>query len=384
MAALDKDDIQGNVLYGYRLPWVAHAFFSIDDERIAEWKQLLGVLGAEVTRASDWIGPDSTKPTLNIGLSYSALAKLYPLQEGSLSLGFPAFSEGMAERSKTLGDPPTIDWKPWSARHVWISLYGQDERQLKLRLNELKSLVQGLDLGEDVLWGSAIERDGQRFEHFGFRDGIVSPAIDGAYDDPKRVIGNGKLDEQGNWLPIAPGEFILGHPNERGELVLADLPADLRAVLENGTFAVFRDLEQHVSRFSDYVARKNLEHPGEDLASKMMGRKPDGESLVRPGEDTNFTYDDDSGGARCPLGAHVRRTNPRKAGLGLHRLIRRGMPYTAGPEASNRRGLYFVAMNASIETQFEFLQKAWINGPTGGLSASRDPVATSGKGGARC
>jgi deferrochelatase/peroxidase EfeB len=109
-----------------------------------------------------------------------------------------------------------------------------------------------------------------------------------------------------------------------------------------------------------------------------MGRTRAGDALARPGHDNDFTFEDDPGGARCPVGAHIRRANPRKPGLGLHRLIRRGMPYVGTPERPESRGLYFVAMNASIENQFEFLQKAWINGPTGGLSASTDPVGSSG------
>src|SRR6185503_11501093 len=124
-------------------------------------------------------------------------------------------------------------------------------------------------------------------------------------------------------------------------------------------FAVFRNLEQHVSEFEKYVADQNRESPGEDVAVKMMGRTREGDPLARPGYENDFTYNDDPGGARCPIGAHVRRANPRKPGLGTHRLIRRGMPYTGAPNAPDRRGLYFVAMNASIENQFEFLQKAW-------------------------
>jgi len=377
MALLDKKDIQGNILYGYGFRSVLHLFSSIDDDRIGEWKQLLGALAAEVTPATERVLFDSPGFTLNVGLSYAGFAKLYPHARAELSLRFQAYVEGMCARSKALGDLQDADWETWSARHVWISIYGPGRTELEKRLEVLEQLAPGLALGKDALWGRAIERDGHRFEHFGFRDGIVNPAIEGGYDDPDRPIGNGKLDEQGNWLPIAAGEFILGHPNERGEVVIADLPADLRAVLENGTFAVFRDLEQHVHEFEKYVADKSRE-TGEDIAAKMMGRTRTGEALARPGHDSDFTYDGDPGGARCPLGAHVRRANPRKPGLGLHRLIRRGMPYFGTPEQPDRRGLYFVAMNASIENQFEFLQKAWINGSTGALSAATDAVASSG------
>ena len=374
MPVLDQKDIQGNILHGYKLPCALHVFSSIPDQRIAEWKHLLGLLAAEVTPASE--RPGFTQCSLNVGLSYAAVAKLYPHSRSELSLRFQAFVDGMPDRWEVLGDSQGEHWDGWRARHVWISIYGPDKRGTLARLAELQKLAPGLDLGADALWGEAIERDGHRFEHFGFRDGIVNPAIEGAYDDPKRPVGNGKIDEQGNWLPIAAGEFILGHANERGEQVLAELSPELRTLLENGTFAVFRDLEQHVSAFEDYV-RKKSEETGEDVGAKMMGRTKQGEALARPGHETEFTYDDDPGGARCPLGAHIRRANPRMRGLGLHRLIRRGMPYAGTRDWPDRRGLYFVAMNASIENQFEFLQKAWINGSLGRLSASTDPVASS-------
>jgi deferrochelatase/peroxidase EfeB len=80
----------------------------------------------------------------------------------------------------------------------------------------------------------------------------------------------------------------------------------------------------------------------------------------------------------------VRRTHPRDAS-GIvevsHRLLRRGMPYgpELKPEANEDdgalRGLYFVALNADLERQFEFVQRRWVNAPTGtGLDDDLDPL----------
>ncbi|MGH2901861.1 MAG: Dyp-type peroxidase, partial [Solirubrobacteraceae bacterium] len=98
-----------------------------------------------------------------------------------------------------------------------------------------------------------------------------------------------------------------------------------------------------------------------------------------------FGYRDDRDGRRCPLGAHIRRANPRDA-LGhagkltmRHRMIRRGMPY--GPplpdgETSDDgadRGLVFVSFQASIFRQFEGVQTPWINdGNSFGLGGDKD------------
>ena len=112
-----------------------------------------------------------------------------------------------------------------------------------------------------------------------------------------------------------------------------------------------------------------------------------------------FTFDDDPAGVRCPIGAHVRRANPRNAdyagrptglarliadlGFGrkvfrddltsavrFHRILRRGREYGPGlsphdavgrrPAGRGERGLHFICLNANIGRQFEFLQNAWM------------------------
>jgi hypothetical protein len=75
---------------------------------------------------------------------------------------------------------------------------------------------------------------------------------------------------------------------------------------------------------------------------------------------------------RCPVGAHIRRANPR---LGMpfegklvnrHRVIRRGIPYgdplPAGAEDDRAdRGVVFMCLQANIQRQFEFVQSQWMN-----------------------
>ena len=96
----------------------------------------------------------------------------------------------------------------------------------------------------------------------------------------------------------------------------------------------------------------------------------------------DFTYRDDQDGANCPIGAHVRRGNPRDmldpqlnsprkrrwTGSALsnrRRILRRGIPY--GPFASEtdkgdeERGILFIAICADLQRQFEFVQRQWIN-----------------------
>jgi Dyp-type peroxidase family len=382
--ALDRQDIQGNILHGYKFSHAVHLFAELADARVAEWKKLLSDLRPLVTDSNARFDWGAQETTLNIGLGYRALAKLYAHPEPAVAVPFPAFFQGMQARAKALGDAPDLKHvNTWSPRQVWISIYGSSRDALRGRIRELERLAPWLSLGvEDMLFAQALEDGaGNRIEHFGFRDGIANPVVAGTSYRPEDLAGNGKRDAAGNWVPIAEGEFILGYPNDRNENPLLDLPPDLRRVFENGTFAVFRDLEQHVELFENYVAEQRRQYPEADVASMMVGRKPNGEALVAPGEVTKFDYDADAGGARCPIGSHIRRANPRKKDAGgRHRLLRRGMPYDTRPGKDGRRGMYFVAMNASIENQFEFLQKTWLNGPISRLGNAHDPIATSGPG----
>jgi deferrochelatase/peroxidase EfeB len=134
-----------------------------------------------------------------------------------------------------------------------------------------------------------------------------------------------------------------------------------------------------------------------------VGRWPSGAPLVLypdadPYADTppdqaenDFAYaEHDPQGLACPLGAHIRRANPRDAlgpdpktardSANRHRLLRRGRSY--GHRLDNRheshqedRGLHFICLNADLERQFEFVQQTWLNNPVfAGLYQETDPL----------
>jgi Dyp-type peroxidase family len=231
-------------------------------------------------------------------------------------------------------------------------------------------------------------------EHFGFRDGFSQPAIKGMSEDRRSRRGEGvqrrRLRLTGEeWRDVKLGEFVLGHEDEDGVV-----PGDRNPHLVNGTFMVWRKLEQHVDVFNRWLAAQaGADAAAQDvLRAKILGRWPNGDSLIRRPESgaygdpdarrrhdleiNDFTYADDPAGVRCPLGAHVRRSNPRDA-LGFrtersrrNRIIRRGLPYVDHDEA---RGLIFVCLNASIARQFEQIQGNWLTGgDTFGLGAEPD------------
>jgi Dyp-type peroxidase family len=180
---------------------------------------------------------------------------------------------------------------------------------------------------------------------------------------------------------------VLGYEDEGGTI-----PAFPPRLGFNGSYMVVLKLEQDVQGFRDFLA----EEAGADdrdqakLAAKILGRWPDGTPLVlspdAPDREraqdlgwlNDFSYAFDPEGLSCPIGAHIRRTNPRDSldrdwrFAMRHRIIRRGMPY--GPDGDGGpRGLMFVCYQASLERQFEFVQAQWCNdGNAFGLGSDPD------------
>jgi hypothetical protein len=157
----------------------------------------------------------------------------------------------------------------------------------------------------------------------------------------------------------------------------------------------------HEDRFEQLI--RDGDGPDEDLAAKLMGRyrilredPPDGgdrpereieDAVMRTrrmtgigapsGRYNDFRFEDDTAGFICPLGAHIRRANPRDA-LGFdgsltrrHRIIRRGT-------SDDSKQLHFIGINARLRDQFEFIQRLWFNtGDSFHLGTDRDIFAGS-------
>ena len=111
-------------------------------------------------------------------------------------------------------------------------------------------------------------------------------------------------------------------------------------------------------------------------------------------DETFPTSPGDKEGAICPFSAHIRKSYPRddtdpavpplrEVTTQTHRLLRRGIPF--GPVSPSTpmspiqdgidRGLVFLAYQTSIEDQFEFVTKNWVNNPgfkRGGVG--HDPI----------
>lgn len=430
--SVELHDVQGIIIKGYdKLKAAAFLLLEITD----------------TTKAKHWLasqlplvthGATSTK-TINtavqIAFTYSGVAALNVPAEG-LKTFPPEFIEGMVteHRSRMLGDledsaPDKWDWggteKDFNSIHLLLMLYATEEATLQhLQTNQKTALdAAGLKIAHQ-LHTSKLPNDK---EHFGFRDGIAQPVMRGI---------NHESDNDANL--INPGEFIFGYPNEYEKYMFSPTISpehDLSNILatdmnnpalkdlgRNGSMLVFRQLEQNVKAFWNMADRAAKEQTAQDdpvtaeyIASKMLGRWPNGSPLTKcPMEpDTskeifdNFGYaQHDYDGLKCPIGAHIRRANPRDNFLRdstgdkekdiersmkfmkRFRILRRGRSYGAplvesmepkdiihAVEDNKERGLYFLCFNSNIGRQFELIQQTWINNPKfAGLYEDPDPM----------
>jgi Dyp-type peroxidase family len=393
---LDLTDVQGNVLRPFRFGQARHLFVRVNDA--VNGREWLGRLAEQYV--SDARKPDESPPSpdtaVNVALSAPALAAL-GVPPPVLAGFSEEFRAGMAARADVLGDrgPSAPEmWRPGFGVErpgtppplAIVSAYGLTDSAVKDLAGRLLAQANQFDLHEGAAALNVGKLKNDR-EHFGFADGFAQPEVAGAPTSSK-AASRGK--------PLPAGEFLLGHR----DVEYAVAPGPPGPLGRNGTYMVYRELAQDVAGYRRYIEAQEAETglPAEMVGAKMVGRWPDGSPLIvapeRPdhrltAKDTfdpginDFLYGKDPDGIRCPLGAHIRRVNPRDAlGFGdrmsrRHRMIRRGMPY--GPafadEPAEERGLAFICFVASIRRQFEFVQAQWCNdGNAFGLGTERDPL----------
>ncbi|WP_454792782.1 Dyp-type peroxidase [Mycolicibacterium lutetiense] len=413
---IQLDDIQGVILHGYgALDDAAFLLLAIDDVAAAKhW--LAGLKLRDST-----VRPEATDTCTNIAFSPSGLAKLGLPQE-QLDMLAGEFREGMSgtdHRRRILGDHGQScpsGWR-WDGEdvHALLLLYGHDSAAVAELENSHDLPGSGLHIVRRL---DSLTLPGRK-EHFGFRDGISQPLIDG-YDEGGPA-GN----------TVAAGEFVLGYPNAYGQYTdrpLVDPSADTQGLLpaaadaptlrdlgKGGSYLVFRQLKQDVAGFWSSLAERSADALDRvpacvGLAAKMVGRWPSGAPLVKAptadnpalADDNDFMYfrSEDPDGLNCPIGSHLRRSNPRDAldpvpgsdrsiDVGKrHRIIRRGRAYgpplapsmepadmIGAPDDGVERGLHFICFNTHLGRQFEFIQHTWVNSTKfDGGYAEDDPI----------
>jgi Dyp-type peroxidase family len=398
MSKLNASDLQGFVLRGYNMPCARYCFLRFEgaEQARALIHRLLGI----ITTGQLW---DQGKPvsTVNIAFTHKGLAALkLPL---ATLISFPVeFQQGMKARGNILGDTGINAHEHWDAVwregdvHAWLAINAVTPEAREAQFSVVKALWEETGGARclDFQDAAALVEDGKVTlkEHFGYTDGFGNPDYLGVCRSTQP--GQGKRMPDGTWAPLATGELLLGYADEAGELPVAPVP---HILAENGTFMVYRKLHENVGTFRRFLDEWSARYGAGDnaakekLASKFIGRwrdgtpvelspeQPDAAIAQDPNQSTNFSYGDDLGGTRCPVGAHIRRVHPRDAFgfegklVNRRRITRRGLPY--GPYAAEHnpaapqdvkeldavdRGVIFMALNASLSRQFEFVQQQWI------------------------
>ncbi len=369
---------------------------------------------------------------ISLAISADATRKL-GLDAAAVETFPPAFVDGMTSpgREQILGDPGIEErrkiwhWGATRAPDITLLIYAKDAPALtRLRkIMERMCKVAGHTLVKTIPLAPIPNDKAKRTEPFGFLDGVSQPLIKGSFKAAKAARDTDPLHL------VEPGEFVLGYPDNRGNLppsphLAAALDAeqylsigdgqwDFDAPIEcvprdlgrNGSFLVIRQIEQHVKAFDTYCAgaSKALEDrfgndvnvSAEFVGAKMIGRWKDGSSIIRwpyqsatnfygaaKAPDNEFLLGaEDPEGTRCPFGAHVRRANPRDslnpgseqqiAISNRHRILRVGRVY----EENGKQGLLFMCLNGDIERQFEFIQQTWaLSSHFHGLDGEADPI----------
>lgn len=326
---------------------------------------------------------------VSVAFTWSGLRAL-GLDEASLASFPQEFRQGMAARAQILGATETNHPDHWVGGlaspdlHAAVVLFARDVPERKRCAHEHQTYVSQCP-GVEVLSSidlEAIPPFGYAHEHFGYRDRLSEPAIEGTGVEPT----------PGSGPPLKAGEFFLGYPDEEGSVPELPQPEILS---RNGSYLGYFMMQEHVGVFRDFLRQHGATREEQELiAAKLMGRWRSGAPLVLAPEkddpelgsdrqrNNDFNYGKmDPYGYGCPLGSHIRRMNPRDTAANMQRrkMIRRGGPYGPplpedAPEDGIERGIAGFVGCASLVRQFEFAMNVWVNDPTfHELGNERDP-----------
>lgn len=336
---LELEDIQGDLLVGMQKNAELFLFFKITDA--PRFKALMRqYIVGQVTNARTaaereriiearkqgrprriglWLG-------LNLGFTWEGLNQLLGTRRSKLD---PAFERGAADPAtvERLNDAPVGEWLRnfISDRIDGVFLLAGPGRNF-VAIHE-SSLRRRLAMAVKVVYaetGTVRPGRDKGHEHFGFLDNVSQPGIRGL-TRPSRPSTAPNQGLPGQPL-VCPGEFLLGypaqdpkHPDRPGPVV--PVPASWA---KNGSYMVFRRLEQRVPEFHHFVAAQaaRLSIYPELLASRMVGRWDSGAPLelaplednpslgAAPVRNNDFSYADDPFQRACPYAAHIRKANP--------------------------------------------------------------------------
>jgi deferrochelatase/peroxidase EfeB len=346
---LDFDDIQHILLT--RAPALTGRYEFLSFRNAAGGRAWLSGIAEKVHSAAAMkASVDQDKRWVTVAFTWNGLRAL-GVDEASLATFPEEFKQGMVARAQMLGDTGANYPDNWVGGlaspdlHAIAILFARDAEERGRCQGEHQKLLAQCE-GVDVLSTLNLEATppfDYAHDHFGYRDRISQPVIEGAGEEPT----------PGSGAPLKAGEFILGYPDENGPPAGFPQPEILS---RNGSFMAYRRLQEHVGRFREFLHEHGKTPEEQELiAAKLMGRWRSGAPLVlAPDKDNDalgadsqrnndFNYKQmDPHGYAVPLGAHIRRMNPRDTAHNMNRrrMIRRGATYgPALPEGAAEDGI---------------------------------------------
>jgi Dyp-type peroxidase family len=377
-------NLQGNILSGHGRDRTGHIFLRFKSDQQLGVKQWIQRLAELVTSAQQQL--EEVKQYRQYGIPGRLFMSFFLSASGYEYLGLDpannsgfddeAFLHGMKAAQYRLNDPPREVWEEGYKNdiHAMVLLADDDESYL---LRETQQLSEDINAYAEICtveYGRVMRNvRGDSVEHFGYADNHSQPLFF------QEDIDRGRQEENitSIWDPGAGPDLALV-PDPYGK----EHDSNGRVVNHHsGSYLVFRKLEQNVRAFKEREQKlaKVLGLSGKDAqraGALVVGRFEDGTPVVlqpTAGRPTNsFTYDEDPGGGKCPLQAHIRKVNPRKKNI--PRIVRRGITYRKRWEEtkdypgldelpSEDVGLLFMCYQRNIKKQFEFLQGELANYP---------------------
>lgn len=392
---LKSEDIQGNIVRGYSIHHVRYLCLEVTDRKLARTFLKDSVTGHNadiptIQRETEWA--EKPKSCFNIAITHDGL-KALGLPQKYLKTFPLEFLEGMASRALKIGDFGESAPETWPSPfdrleriHILASIYSDDPSELdRIESQTAKAFnIIGIRDGRDLAKSKVI---------FGYVDSISQPKFKGIHD---------RSQENNDELLDPLGTILLGYPT-RLEDVKFSIPQP-EVLGFNGSFNAFRVLSQDAAGFEDFLTKAAeylIKHPDvkdvlpaggakqvgpnltrkqalrEIVAAQIVGRWRNGvpyetsPDTMNPDPKVSLTNFDYSHTSRCPVGAHMRRCNPRggpivqRVANYTRRLVRRGMSY--GPDfdpknPDNReRGLLGNFLGANLGAQFEAIMYDWLN-----------------------
>ncbi|MBV8614680.1 MAG: hypothetical protein JOY66_13085, partial [Acetobacteraceae bacterium] len=301
--SIDLADVQTHVLHSVAPHAGVFIFFRIADPktfraflsdalRLNPDAEPLATIRSEAAHSEAARSPEGPHPSYtHVPFTHAGLSAL-EVDPDTLDTFPEPFRDGMARRAAILGDTGPAAPEHWDgylgSRQVHGVMWWLFSRRAKAGIckppkpevfRELVVRGGATVLHHEVGHGNFRLFAGDEHdsvEHFGFRDGLSQPWVELGADAPPP--GGGTPGVDGSWAPLAPGEFLLGYPDEDGRVQPWPCNSALR---QSGTYMVFRKLEQDVVGFRAFLrAGGRGEQEAGRLAASLIGRWPDGRSLV--------------------------------------------------------------------------------------------------------